>query len=63
MRRLFTFIGVAASIVLLDLALGAGLGRLYRKTHTGESGGLINEALSRDVQILLLGSSRMRHHA
>jgi hypothetical protein len=63
MRRLFTFIGVAASIVLLDLALGAGLGWLYRKTHTGESGGLINEALSRDVQILLLGSSRMRHHA
>jgi hypothetical protein len=63
MRRLFTFIGVAGLIVVMDITLGAGLGRLYRKTHTGESGGLINDALSRNVQVLLLGSSRMRHHA
>lgn len=63
MRRLFTFIGVIALIVFLDLTIGVGLGRLYRKTHTGESGGLINDALSRHPQILLLGSSRMRHHA
>jgi hypothetical protein len=63
MRRLFTLIDVALLIVIIDLALGASLGRLYRKTHTGESGGLINDALSRDAQILLLGSSRMRHHA
>src|ERR1051326_2702009 len=63
MRRLFTFIGVAALIVIMDFAIGASLGRLYRRTHTGESGGLINDALSRQVQVLLLGSSRMRHHA
>src|SRR5256885_4094904 len=62
MRRLFTYFGVAALIVIIDIALGASLGRLYRKTHTGESGGLINDALSRDAQVLLLGSSRMRHH-
>jgi hypothetical protein len=63
MRRLYTFIGVAALIVIMDMALGASLGWLYRKTHTGESGGLINDALSRHAQVLLLGSSRMRHHA
>jgi hypothetical protein len=47
----------------MDIAIGASLNRLYRKTRTGESGGLINDALSRHVQVLLLGSSRMRHHA
>jgi hypothetical protein len=62
MRRLFIFLGVAALIVTMDITLGASLGRLYRRTHTGESGGLINDALSRNVQVLLLGSSRMRHH-
>jgi hypothetical protein len=55
-------VGVAALIVIMDIALGASLGSLYRKTHTGECGGLINDALSRDAQVLLLGSSRMRHH-
>jgi hypothetical protein len=63
MRRLYIFFGVAALIVVMDIALGAGFGWLYRKTHTGESGGLINDALSRHAQVLLLGSSRMRHHA
>jgi hypothetical protein len=62
MRRLYIFIGAAALIVIMDIALGASLAWLYRKTHTGESGGLINDALSRDAQVLLLGSSRMRHH-
>jgi hypothetical protein len=49
--------------MIIDMALGTGLGRLYRLTHTGESGGLINDAVSRRAQVLLLGSSRMRHHA
>jgi len=62
MRRLLTLLGVTALIVIMDMALGASLGRLYRKTRTGESGGLINDALSRHAQVLLLGSSRMRHH-
>jgi hypothetical protein len=63
MRRLFTLTGVAALIVIIDIALGTGLGWLYRKTRTGEAGGLINDAVHRNAQILLLGSSRMRHHA
>lgn len=63
MRRFFIIIGLAALIVVLDLVLGVSLDRLYRRTRTGESGGLINDALSRNVQVLLLGSSRMRHHA
>ncbi|PWU14737.1 MAG: hypothetical protein C5B50_16580 [Verrucomicrobia bacterium] len=62
MRRVFLIMGVAALIVIMDRALGAGFGWLYRKTHTGEFGGLINDALSRKTQVLLLGSSRMRHH-
>lgn len=63
MRRLYILLGVAALILIMDRSLGAGLDWLYRKTHTGESGGLINDALSRHAQVLLLGSSRMRHHA
>jgi hypothetical protein len=62
-RRLYIFVGVAALILILDIALGVSLDRLYRKTRTGESGGFINDALSRRGQVLLLGSSRMRHHA
>jgi hypothetical protein len=62
MRRLYIFIGVAALILIMDMALGTSLGYLYRKTRTGETGGLINDALSRHAQVLLLGSSRMRHH-
>src|ERR1051325_11538289 len=63
MRRLFTIIGVAGLIVSIDVALGLSFNQLYRKTRTGETGGLINDALSRNPQVLLLGSSRMRHHA
>src|ERR1051325_208145 len=63
MRRLFTIIGVAGLIVFIDVALGLSFNPLYRKTRTGETGGLINDALSRHAQVLLLGSSRMRHHA
>jgi hypothetical protein len=63
MRRLYIFFGMAALIVIIDIALGAGFGWFYRKTRTGEAGGFINDALSRHAQVLLLGSSRMRHHA
>src|SRR3954464_1271964 len=62
MRRVTTLIAVVALVVIVDMTLGASFGWLYRKTRTGESGGLINDALSRDAQVLLLGSSRMRHH-
>jgi hypothetical protein len=62
MRRVTTLIAVVALVVIVDMTLGASFGWLYRKTRTGESGGLINDALSRHAQVLLLGSSRMRHH-
>src|SRR3954470_3931158 len=62
MRRLIIIISVAALIVIIDITAGASFGWLYRKTRTGESGGAINDALTRHAQVLLLGSSRMRHH-
>src|SRR5947209_5284301 len=62
-RRVFTLIAVVVLVVGMDIGLGAALERLYRKTRTGESGGLINDALTHSAQVLLLGSSRMRHHA
>jgi hypothetical protein len=49
-------------VVVLDRSLGFGLGYLYKKTKSGEAGGLINAALSTKAQVLLLGSSRMMHH-
>jgi hypothetical protein len=49
-------------VVLLDRSLGFGLGYLYKKTRSGEAGGLINAAISTKAQVLLLGSSRMMHH-
>jgi hypothetical protein len=51
-----------AWVFLLDVGLGFGLARLYRSTNSGDTGGLINYALSRHPQVLLLGSSRMKHH-
>jgi hypothetical protein len=49
-------------LVAFDLAVGAGLGQLYQRTTTGEGGGLLNYALSKDPDVLVLGSSRAKHH-
>jgi hypothetical protein len=49
-------------VVVLDRSLGLVLEHLYKKTRSGEMGGLINGALSTRAQVLLLGSSRMQHH-
>jgi hypothetical protein len=60
MKGALIFVVLAAA---LDCAIGAGLERVQRRTLAGEaSGGLINQALSRDVDVLVLGSSRARHH-
>ena len=58
-RRLLLFLVL---LVVLDFVLGLTLARLYRHVHTGETGGQINEALEQQPQVLLLGSSRMKHH-
>jgi hypothetical protein len=49
-------------VIGFDQALGAGLDRLYRRTTSGEFGGLINYALKQDPEVLVLGSSRAQHH-
>ena len=50
-------------VVCLDQIIGAGLSQIYQRTMTGEaSGGLINYALTKAPDILILGSSRARHH-
>jgi hypothetical protein len=59
LRRSAFFLVLA---ILLDQGIGLCLGLLYRKTYTGESGGLINGALRTDADVLILGSSRAKHH-
>ena len=58
-RRLLLFLLL---LVALDFVLGLTLARLYRHVYTGETGGQINQALTQQPQVLLLGSSRMKHH-
>jgi len=59
MRALVLFV---VFVVGLDQALGISLDRLYRRTTSGELGGLINLALKQSPDILVLGNSRARHH-
>jgi hypothetical protein len=61
-RRVLTVILFVAAFVALDQVVGLTLEKLYFRTRTGEGGGLINEALTKNPDILLLGSSRMKHH-
>jgi len=56
------FIIFVVFIVALDQAVGAALDGLYRRTTSGELGGLINLALKQSPDILVLGNSRARHH-
>jgi hypothetical protein len=48
-------------VVVLDLGIGQMLDRLYRRTFTGERGGLTNYALAKDTDVLVLGSSRAQY--
>ena len=56
------FLLLAILFVALDQTIGFMLNRLYLRTTTGEAGGLINCALRRDPEVLVLGSSRAKHH-
>ncbi len=49
-------------LLALDRAVGWTLSHLYKRTLTGEGCGLINLALQRDSDVLVLGSSRAKHH-
>lgn len=55
MKRLAIFL---LCIVVIDLGTGSILWNLFRRTDSGERGGLSNLALKRDADVLILGSSR-----
>lgn len=59
LRGLLVFVVL---VFTLDRVVGRAFERLYFKIDSGESGGLINRALARKSDVLLLGSSRMKHH-
>jgi hypothetical protein len=61
-RRLWTIVSFALLIVGLDRLVGAAFRSLYFRTRSGEGGGLINRALAQNPEILILGSSRAKHH-
>ncbi len=55
-------IAILLLFVALDWAISLTLGLLNRRTTRGEAMGLLNFALDQDPQILILGSSRAKHH-
>jgi hypothetical protein len=62
MQRTLFLLGFIAIIVALDTGIAEVLSSLYTMTSTGESGGMINYALTRKDEVLILGSSRAKHH-
>jgi hypothetical protein len=62
MRPLRTIVLFVALMIALDRAVGAVFRALYFRTTTGEGGGLINRALTKNPEVLILGSSRAKHH-
>jgi hypothetical protein len=63
MRHVRNTLLFVAILFVIDQAIGISLEKIYFRTATGEGGGLINHALQQRPDILLLGSSRMKHHA
>lgn len=59
MKRFFYFIIL---MICLDQVCGYLLQWMYLRTTTGEMGGLINDAIHRAPDVLVLGSSRAQHH-
>lgn len=59
-RSIFLFVIV---LLLVDRAVGEALQELYFRTSSGEGGGQINRDVGKTADVLLLGSSRMKHHA
>jgi hypothetical protein len=49
-------------LVILDVSVGLGLERMFLRTTTGEGGGLLNLAVAQSPDVLVLGSSRAKHH-
>ncbi|QPD03613.1 MAG: hypothetical protein Nkreftii_001387 [Candidatus Nitrospira kreftii] len=49
-------------VIGLDQLIGFMLNRLYLHTVSGDRGGVINGALRQNSDVLVLGSSRARHH-
>jgi hypothetical protein len=58
MKRFVVFVLLA---VALDWAIGSIFAQLHRRTFTGERGGLLNYALTKDAEVLVLGSSRAQY--
>src|SRR5689334_19984371 len=58
MKRVVVF---ALLVAALDLAIGRAFDHLYRRTFSGERGGLTNYALTKDADLLVLGSSRAQY--
>ena len=56
------FLLIAILLIGLDQALGFLLSRLYLSTTSGKTGGNINGILQQKADVLILGSSRARHH-
>jgi hypothetical protein len=48
-------------VIALDWAIGRSFAGLYRRTFTGERGGLLNYALTKPADLLILGSSRAQY--
>jgi hypothetical protein len=59
MKRVVVFLVL---LVVLDRGIAVMLDRVHRQTMTGDRGGLLNYALSKDAQVLVLGSSRAQLH-
>ena len=65
LRRALIFgLGVLALLVVLDRAAGVVLERLFTQSRAGEMAGQLNLMLesAQDADIVILGSSRARHH-
>jgi hypothetical protein len=56
------FLLIVILIIGLDQTFGFLLNQLYLRTISGETGGNINGILRRNPDVLVLGSSRARHH-
>lgn len=53
---------MAALLWAVDLGMGAALAHFHARTKEGDFGGRINLALQRPSDIVILGSSRAKHH-
>lgn len=49
-------------LVLLDQVIGFAISKAFVRIRSGDKGGSINFALEKKAEILILGSSRARHH-